>query len=60
MAKGEIPPEETLDPEDWDSMRALGHRMLDDMVDYLFTSYSNRAMLPALLIHGDPAQLGHT
>ena len=27
--------EETLDPEDWDSMRALGHRMLDDMFDYL-------------------------
>ena len=28
-------PEETLDPEDWDSMRALGHRMFDDMMDYM-------------------------
>ena len=27
--------EETLDPQDWEEMRALGHRMLDDMVDYL-------------------------
>ena len=25
----EIFREETLDPEDWESMRALGHRMLD-------------------------------
>jgi len=29
--------EETLDPEDWESMRALGHRMVDDMLDYLKT-----------------------
>jgi aromatic-L-amino-acid decarboxylase len=27
--------EETLDPDDWEAMRALGHRMIDDMVDYL-------------------------
>ncbi len=27
--------EETLDPADWDAFRALGHRMLDDMLDYL-------------------------
>jgi hypothetical protein len=27
--------EETLDPEDWDSMRALGQQMLEDMLDYL-------------------------
>lgn len=32
-----LPVEETLDPEDWESMRALGHRMLDDMLDYLKT-----------------------
>jgi aromatic-L-amino-acid decarboxylase len=31
------PIEETLDPGDWTSMRVLGHRMLDDMVDYLQT-----------------------
>lgn len=27
--------EETLDPDNWDEVRRLGHRMLDDMVDYL-------------------------
>ena len=32
-----MPPEETLDPEDWEAMRALGHRMLDDMLDYMQT-----------------------
>lgn len=26
--------EETLDPEDWEAVRALAHRMLDDMLDY--------------------------
>ncbi|WP_455385324.1 pyridoxal phosphate-dependent decarboxylase family protein [Acidihalobacter prosperus] len=25
----------SLDPDDWDGMRAQGHRMLDDMFDYL-------------------------
>ena len=29
--------EVTLDPEDWDEMRALGHRMLDDMITRLET-----------------------
>ena len=28
-------PEETLDPSDWPALRALGHRMVDDMMDYL-------------------------
>ncbi|MCU0341984.1 MAG: pyridoxal-dependent decarboxylase [Spirosomaceae bacterium] len=27
--------EETLDPADWTAMRVLGHRMIDDMMDYL-------------------------
>ncbi len=27
--------EETLDPDDWEAMRALGHRMVDDMMTYL-------------------------
>src|SRR4051812_34429761 len=27
--------EATLDPQDWDAMRALGHRMVDDMMTYL-------------------------
>jgi aromatic-L-amino-acid decarboxylase len=26
---------ETLDPQDWNEVRALGHRMLDDMFDYI-------------------------
>ncbi len=25
----------TLDPQDWEAMRQLGHRMVDDMIDYL-------------------------
>jgi len=29
--------EETLDPRDWDSMRALGHRIIDDIMDYVET-----------------------
>jgi aromatic-L-amino-acid/L-tryptophan decarboxylase len=29
--------EETLDPQNWDEMRRLGHRMIDDMMDYLQT-----------------------
>ena len=29
--------EKTLDPVDWESMRKLGHKMLDDMVDYIKT-----------------------
>lgn len=29
--------EETLDPDDWDSLRVLGHRMVDEMLDYLRT-----------------------
>jgi glutamate/tyrosine decarboxylase-like PLP-dependent enzyme len=28
-------PEESLDPADWTELRALGHRMVDDMMDYL-------------------------
>jgi len=28
---------ESLDPADWSGLRALGHRMLDDMFDYLET-----------------------
>jgi len=28
-------PQETLDPSDWGELRALGHRMVDDMMDYL-------------------------
>jgi aromatic-L-amino-acid decarboxylase len=30
-----LEPEETLDPKDWEEFRRLGHRMLDDTIDYL-------------------------
>ena len=29
------PTEETLDPANWNEIRALGHLMIDDMIDYL-------------------------
>lgn len=29
--------EESLDPQNWDELRALGHRMVDDLLDYLRT-----------------------
>ena len=31
-------PIETLDPEDWDEMRALAHRIVDDALDYIRTT----------------------
>jgi aromatic-L-amino-acid decarboxylase len=37
QAAGAETRELTLDPADWESFRALGHRMLDDMVDHLST-----------------------
>lgn len=27
--------QESLDPDDWESIRALGHRVMDDMIDFL-------------------------
>ena len=41
MKQGSIR-EETLDPGNWDGIRALGHRMLDDMMDH----QKNIASLP--------------
>lgn len=41
MIKEASSPEETLDPSDWDSMRTLGHKMVDDMFDY-YQSVRNR------------------
>ena len=29
------PSQDTLDPQDWQALREQGHRMLDDMLDYL-------------------------
>ena len=31
----ESEPSQTLDPQDWNEVRALGHRMLDDMIDHV-------------------------
>src|SRR5258707_714518 len=38
--------EETLDPENWPALRELGHRMLDDMFNYLQTSRQRPAWTP--------------
>jgi aromatic-L-amino-acid/L-tryptophan decarboxylase len=38
--------EETLDPQNWDEFRALGHRMLDDMLDFLSTVREKPAWQP--------------
>ena len=29
--------EETLDPENWEELKVLGHKMVDDMMDHLAT-----------------------
>jgi aromatic-L-amino-acid decarboxylase len=39
-------PEESLDPQDWVAMRALGHRMVDDMLTYLQTVGDRPAWQP--------------
>jgi glutamate/tyrosine decarboxylase-like PLP-dependent enzyme len=33
----ESEPSQTLDPQNWGEVRALGHRMLDDMIDHVAT-----------------------
>jgi aromatic-L-amino-acid/L-tryptophan decarboxylase len=38
--------EESLDPQDWTQLRSLGHRMLDDMFDYLSTLNDKPAWQP--------------
>ena len=38
--------EQTLDPADWNEMRALGHRMVDEMMDYLATVRERPAWQP--------------
>jgi glutamate/tyrosine decarboxylase-like PLP-dependent enzyme len=41
------PPESaTLDPQDWDAMRSLGHRMVDDLVDDLSTVHERPVWRP--------------
>lgn len=38
--------EETLDPENWNEFRALGHKMLDDMLDHLASLRNQPAWQP--------------
>jgi len=40
--------EKTLDPDDWRAMRTLGHRMLDDMMNYLETIKSRPFSFPPM------------
>ena len=37
---------ESLDPDDWDGLRALRHRMVDDVMDYLRTVRDRPAWRP--------------
>jgi aromatic-L-amino-acid/L-tryptophan decarboxylase len=39
-------PYETLDPENWDEMRALAHRMVDDAISYLETVHERPVWQP--------------
>ncbi|MDP9048406.1 MAG: pyridoxal-dependent decarboxylase [Bacteroidota bacterium] len=39
-------PEIGLDPEDWNTVRTLGHQMIDDMVDYLKTVGERKVWMP--------------
>ena len=34
MSQKETIPDQNLDPKDWEAMRALGHQMIDDLIDY--------------------------
>ena len=38
--------EHSLDPDDWNGMRTLGHRMVDEMMDYLATVRDRPAWQP--------------
>ena len=38
--------EETLDPEDWDEIRSLGHRMVDDMLGWLESARDRKVWQP--------------
>ncbi len=38
--------EETLDPEDWDAMAALGHQMVDDMLEWMASARERQVWQP--------------
>src|SRR5215471_9743486 len=46
MAAEKLQKELTLDPENWAEFRALGHRMLDDMLEHLSTLATKPAWQP--------------
>ena len=51
-------PQESLDPENWDDMRALAHRMVDDAITYLQTVGERPVWQPvpdAVVAHFDSA-----
>jgi len=37
MNNNQIKTDQTLDPENWEEARKIGHQMIDDMMDYLMT-----------------------
>lgn len=41
-----LPPEETLDPEDWEGFKRLAHQALEDSLDYLATVRERPAWQP--------------
>ncbi len=41
-----VPHEESLDPSDWRQLRQLGHRMLDDMFDFMQTAREKSVWQP--------------
>jgi aromatic-L-amino-acid decarboxylase len=45
-ADAKDPPEETLDPADWEAFRALAHRMVDDTLDHLASLRDRPAWQP--------------
>ena len=46
MSSENVTKEESLDPEDWQLMRALGHQMVDDMLTYLETVRARHVWQP--------------
>ena len=40
---------ETLDPENWEEMRQLAHRMVDDAIDYLENARERPVWTPVQL-----------
>ena len=52
-----MPAMQSLDPADWSDLRALGHRMIDDMFDHLHTLRDGPVDLPlAHTAAGNPSR----